>query len=415
MFKLIVQFLFLLLLWYGNKQVKGSWLTSSGILIGIYVVCSFMGIIELNINDYTTPYDVSYWLPMLEFDLFLLVFLLPFRQFNETKIRSLRLPSKRFLDIFSSIIIILSFYAIIFFIGSVRYIFSLGDLGAARNDMLAGESYFESGIMATIATVSSANYVFAIVLYFIYRIIGDSKKRCTLLLIASISEPLHVLSFVGRDGIVFWIFTFAFCYVFFKPYMPKQMDKKLRKTIITLGCVLLIPFLMISVSRFGNDDSGTGGSIVTYLGEQFVRGPAFFGIEKKPIYYGISFPLYWEIIGQQPPQGDHSLVIGDWMAWHFGTFLIGLYMSLNLGGLITVAIGMYLLFKASFGRAKKQLNFGQFTIYLLFFQLISQGVFYFRHSTRGGGLFIITTLVLALIFASSIKTSSTNIVLYKVD
>ena len=414
MIKFVFQFLFLLLLWNSNRKAKGEWLTSSGVLIGIYAICSFCGIFALTLGDFTQPYEDKYWLPMLEFDLFLLLFLLPFRLFRESSIQQLVLPSKKILDIFSTIIIILSFYSIIFFSSSVQGIFVMTDLSDARNAMVAGqELYFETGIFATIASVSAANYVFAIVLFFIYQIIGGSKLRSTLLLIASLSEPVHILAFVGRDGIVFWIFTFLFCYAFFRPYLPKVNSKKIIRSFVLIGMIMLVPFLLISVSRFGDKSGGTGGSFVSYLGQGFVQGPVYFGLENKPLTPGSGFPLFRQLLGLPEYSSDGPVVIGDWISYRFSTFIVSLYQSLDIWGLVIFLFFIYILVSISFGRVKNKITFSQFIIYLLYFQVVGQGVFYFRHYTRGGNLFLLSTLALAILF-KFVKDSGNSIVINKV-
>lgn len=415
MIKFVFQFFFLLLLWNSNRKAKGDWLTSSSVLIGIYAICAFCGIFALRLDDFTQPYEDRYWLPMLEFDLLLLLFLLPFRLFQESSIKQLALPSKKILDIFSTIIIILSFYSILFFISSVRGIFMMADLSAARNAMVAGEDfYFETGIYATIASVSAANYVFAIVLFFIYQIIGGSKLRSTLLLISSLSEPIHILAFVGRDGVVFWIFTFLFCYAFFRPYLPKVKSKTIIRTFIKIGLILLVPFLLISISRFGKSDAGTGGSFISYLGQGFIQGPVYFGLDNKPLTPGAGLPLFRQLLGMPEYHSDGPIIIGDWISYRFSTFIVSLYLSLDIWGLVWVLIFIYLLFSVSFGKVNKKIKFSQFVIYLLYFQVVGQGVFYFKHYTRGGNLFIMSTLALALLF-TLIQNSNNQIVVEKND
>lgn len=411
MAKFIFQFFFFLLLWNSNRKAKGQWLTSSNVLIGIYTFCSFCGIITLSIVDYNQPYEDRYWLPLLEFDLFLLLFLLPFRMFKEESITKMVIPNKRVLDFFSTIVIILSFYSILFFFDSVRGIFAVADLSDARNAMVAGEeSYFETGIYATVASVSAANYVFAIVLYFIYQIIGGSKLRIILLLVSSISEPIHVLAFVGRDGIVFWFFSFFFCYAFFRPYMPSVNSKKIFRTFIIVGVIMLVPFLLISESRFGNNDSGIGGSFISYLGQGFVQGPLFFGMENKPLAPGSSFPLFRQVLGMPEYHSNGPVIIGDWVSYRFSTFVVGLYRNLDVGGLLLLVVFIYILIFISFGKAKSKITFGQFIIYLLYFMMVGQGVFYFRHYTRGGNLFLISTIALAIMFSIIIGLGKSKVI-----
>ena len=415
MFKYIVQFLILYLLWNNNKKAKGGWLTSSSILLGLYTICSFFGIIELNIGDYKQPYDSYYWIPMLIFDFFLLAYLMPFRQFNETKIKKLVLPNRKFLDVFSVIIIVLSLYSIIFYSKSVVGVFTSGSLKELRD---SNEIMFYEGVFDTIGSVASENYMFAIVLFFIYTIIGNSRKRCFLLLISSLSKPVHILAFVGRDGVVFWIFTFIFCYAFFRSYMNENLQKNILKSLLRFGIILLIPFFMISISRFGGGDyGGTGNSIISYLGHAFLQGPLYFGLEDKVINIGGGFPLFYEITGLEKPIASGIRNIGEWYSWKFATFITNLYMYLDLIGLIVVTILFYLLFHhvLTFNRSKKKMTFGQFTYYLFYFQIISQGVFYFRQYTRGGNLFIVTTMILALLFHLYVKSIKNPIIFNKIQ
>ena len=415
MIKFVVQFLILFFFWWGNKRAKGEWLTPSGFLIGIYVICSLMGVFDLWVEHdlFTQPYSNSYWVPMLQFVSFLLLFLLPFRQFNESNINQIVLPSRDFLNIFSSIIIFLSFFSIAFYGASVNNIFSMSDLGDARNTMGSDNLYFEAGLLATIGSVAASNYVFAIALFFIYKIIGNSKTRCALLLISSFSEPIQVLAFVGRDGIVFWIFTFVMCFLFFRPYLPVESRKRTVRLLLKASLVMFIPFFLISTARFSNSNIGTGGSIISYLGHAFIQGPLFFGIENKPYLHGAGFPLFFEWTGIARPQTDSLITIGDWISWRFSTFVVGLYQNLSLVGLIIVCISMYAVFMATIGRVKTKFNLGHFTLYLLYFQIFSQGVFYFKQYTRGGNLFIVSTLVFSIVFAYIVNNSPKQIVLKK--
>lgn len=413
MFKFIIQFLIMLILLIRNRKNKGGWFTPSGVLIMIYAICSLMAIFVIMSGEYISPKEDYYWLPMLVFDIFIVLYLYPFRRFNEVNVDTIKLPSRQFLDVFSTIIIILSLYSIIYYFGTVRYIFSLSDLGAARNNRYVEGEFIEIGVLNTIASVSAANYVFAIVLYFIYKIIGNNKKRCFLLFISSFSNAIHVLGFVGRDGIVFWFFTFLFCYAFFRPFLI-DIDRKGIGKIIAMGTIiLLIPFFMITISRFGESyDRGTSGSIVSYLGQSFVQGPLFFGLEQKPISIGSSFPLFSGLFSGNN-QNIAVVSTGEWITYKFSTFIINLYISLGFYGLIFITLLMLLFFGSSFGRAKNVINFGQLSIYILYFQVIGEGVFYFCHYTRGGNLFIISTLVLSAFF-SLFSNEKNNIVFTKV-
>ena len=51
-----------------------------------------------------------------------------------------------------------------------------------------------------------------------------------------------------------------------------------------------------------------------------------------------------------------------------------------------------------FGKKRTTFLFSSVFIYILYFEVYSQGVFYFRQYTRGGNLFILLCFLMALIF-----------------
>lgn len=396
--KVIIAFIVFLLFAKANAHRKQSWLTPSSFLILIYVFSLFMSILHISMNDMRLVLQDKYWGAALFMTIMLLVFIWPFTRFNEEKIETIKLPNMMILNFFSSFIIVVSFYSILYYIPTVINLLK-GDLGTLRNALYAGELYVETGLFNTIASTSASLYVFAILLFFVYLSIGGHKNRLILLFIASLSEPIHVLTYIGRDGVVFWIFSFVFLFLLFKPYLHRMTVKTITKRMLVMGGVLLIPFMLITVGRF-EDNLGVGNSIVSYLGQPFVEGTLYFGINNPPVSPGQSFPLYYEIIGQKMPEGLDRWEMGGTVSWVFGTFLKSLYQSLgNYFNLILCSLIIGGLFVLIFGKNYKALSFSKIFVYILYFQILSQGVFYFRQYTRGGNLFIILCFFFAFIFS----------------
>ena len=412
MFKFIIQFLFFFWIWNMNRKKKGDWFAPSSFLLGLYALGAALAIPTLFWGYYTEPYSDHYWLPMVEFTLWVLLFIAPFIMFNEKSIRQIILPSRQFLDFFSAIIIILSFYAIFYYVETASSILTSGDIREIRNMISAGEDYSEGGILNTIASVSSSFYVFAIVLFFIYIIIDGFKARAILLLISSLSETIHVLTFAGRDGIVFWIFSFAFFWMFFYKFLPAASTKKIKTVFLRMGIILLIPLMMISVSRFERSDDGTLYSMVSYIGQSFVNGPLYFGLDEPPVSHA-GFTLVNEILHRQIESDGPRVLMeyGDWKSWTFGTLVVSLYRKLGGVGLAVFGIGALLLFMRVIGKRKPRFKTNHLILYLLYFQVVGEGVFYFRQYTRGGNLFILLCLFGAL-FANLFLKSQRPVVLY---
>lgn len=398
--KLIFQFIIILLFWVGNKKAKKAWLSPSSWLLGLYLLGSFLGIIDLTIETYHAPYRLDFWFPLILFLFTLLLFLLPFRTFNEMRISQLAFPNKRFLNLMSVVIIILSFYAIIFYMSSVIRIFTMGDLSALRNMRYStGEEFVEGGIMNTIASVSASLYPFALLLFFVYACLGNSKWRCILLLLSSFSEAIHILTFVGRDGIVFWIFSFVFLFLLFKPYLPSERISKLKKWFLVGSVALMIPFFAITSSRFDDSDTGVGGSVVSYMGQQFVNGPIYFSLDNPPVKPWASFPLVREIFHlPEPRESDRNVLVGEWNPGGFSTFLSSFHGNFGYLGMYFIAILSLFFFHVTVGRCKKTMRLHNIIIYILYFQIFGQGVFYFRQYTRGGNLFILLCILMYVFF-----------------
>lgn len=414
MFKFVFLLIVILFFFYSNVKKKG-WITSSNWLFFIYVLSAACAILDLKYDEMTDVQTSEYWGPMIEFICFLLLFLLPFKRFQEQQISSIVLPNRKILDLFSSFIIVISFYTIIYYASTVRNIFALASLGDARTAVYLGEVYTDTGIMNTIASVGGSLYVFALLLYFIYSAIGDCKRRAMLLLISSVSEPIHILTCVGRDGIVFWIFTFGFLFLFFYQFIAQDFRKSILKSFIIGACLLLLPFMAISISRFGEDSVekyDTGSSLVVYMGQGPVYAVTYFGIDekRKPMENGSSFPLYYEITKQPMPKSMGMVQVGQFRSWAFATFIVGLYSQFGLWWFLAVLIFYLIHCGLVLGRGGRTFRLNQMMIYLLYFQILSQGVFYFKQYTRGGNLFIVICFLLCFVF-KTLEKDGNNVVL----
>lgn len=397
MLKFILILVALFFFWRNNSKQKNSYMCSSSILLGIYLVSAFFCIPTLFIGDYQDPFTTKYWWPSLLFLFSLLLLLMPARNFRDNDIIQLVLPNRSTLNVIATVLIVLSLFSIINYAGTVTNIFNM-DLKEARTDLVLGTEYVEAGLLNTIASVSASLYVYVLLLFFIFCTIPSPKALRILLLISSLSEPLHILAYVGRDGVVFWFFSFIFLYAIFRPYMIPSSQKFLRKTFIYAGSILLVPFLLITVSRFGSARSGGFDSIINYWGQGFIQGTLFMGIEAPPYTHGSIFPLFFEITGISRPSSSGMIQIGEWHSWYFSTLVVDLIRSLGYVGFFVLAIFLYFVFVSIMKIKSGKLYFYQLFYYILYFQIMSQGVFYFKQYTRGGNLFILLTLLLVLFF-----------------
>lgn len=396
MLKLLFALFCIFTMYIVNCRKKQSWMTPSSFLVLLYLVSLICGVIDLCIgSDIPYIYEDEYIGASLLFIFLFCLFLGPFVSFREDKVQQLVFPNIGFLNKVSSILIILSFAAIIYYIPSIKAVFSYGNLSDARNDRYIHDiSFVEVGLSYTFFSVVSSLFVFCLLLFFIYYSIGGHKKRCILLLIASLSETFHMLTEVGRDGAVFWAFTFIFFLFLFKNYLEESKFNLIIKYFTLFASIIFIPFLLISLSRFsGNVFAG----LVSYMGQQFKHFCYYVSLPNRPESIGYIFPLFWEIIGEPRPERA-SFIFLTTDSGAFGTFLRSLVQNLGIIGTIIVGASAGLFFKFCMKNINKRMPLYVFFIYILYFEIYAQGVFYFRQYTRGGNLFIILCIAGYLFF-----------------
>ena len=219
-----------------------------------------------------------------------------------------------------------------------------------------------------------------------------------MVLLSSLSYPIFVLAYLGRDGILFWFFTFISYLLLFYRYLPVVVMKKLRKVAIVMSIPFVAVFLMITIGRFvvGGSSGSVLYPILSYLGQGPVNFAELYDTGVKNMGLGSNiFPLFFastEDVG-------YLLERYDIKTWVFKTFVYTVYT--DFGVVLTLLIGviLLLLFRTFYKNDKLKCNmsFSFLVLFGLFFTVYSQGVFYFRQYNRVGNLFIVVMLLFAFI------------------
>jgi len=153
-------------------------------------------------------------------------------------------------------------------------------------------------------------YMLYITFFFINLSQPKTKKRqlrLYLSFLASISYIIYVLAFVGRDGIVLWSMSFLILAVFFKRFISKENKILIKKIFVFMLVVGIIPFILITISRFANREDAESVWIIYYIGQSSLvfNDDYIIGI---PVSYGAkTFPLFYNYF--------HSIGLIDFNAW----------------------------------------------------------------------------------------------------
>lgn len=393
MFKFILAS-FVILVWLLSLyRKKRSILLPSVFVLGLYFISVLLSYPHVIVNEELLSLDPKYFEASIVFLSLLLLYLLPFTNIREDKVKSIVLPNTKTLYVFSIGIVCLSLFSIIYFTPVVINVFSVENLSDARIAMTQGDLFVKETIWNTIASVSASLYTIALILFFIYRAKGTNKKMSILLLVSSFSYVFNVFAYVGRDGVVFWIFSFIGTYWLFRNYISSK-DKKTIRKFFNIFLIIAIPlFMAITFDRFS--DNPLAG-IISYMGQSFPNFTLAYHAD-YPVSGGNSFPLFKEILGL-PMTESYSGEFGGTVTWVFGTFLKSFLLNFDIIGTIILGLGMGLILKLTFRKNSSVFYFHQLFIYFLYFQIFSQGVFYFKQYGRGGNLFIVLSFLFYFIF-----------------
>ena len=302
-------------------------------------------------------------------------------------------------------------YAMLFFL-PFAVTSLIGDAKENRLDLAGKMELMGSyGLFNTVAGAASQLFAASLVLACI-RVAqplarGRSVVRACLLVLASLSYVIYILAYVGRDGVVYWLMTAGAVFLIFKHHFPADVRGRIVALGATLSGLMLIPFLAITVARFGDWDHGTAWSFLEYFGAQIHTFSDYSSID-RPMTLGImNFSMFvvagcsiagfncenWDslkefIFGQYLAQGKEPWLFGTYVSDFVGDFgFVGTLVALSLFALLCHHV-------CSRGGGRKPLTLSRLLLIEFLFLVPYWGVFYFRFGIING--FIVVNLAFIL-------------------
>lgn len=339
------------------------------------------------------PSSLEYSLgPMLYMSFAFLVIFTGFTGFRDNCVRTIRIDNVPVFRGLQSFLIVGGMIAIAFFLPFAIKSLS-GDIGSNRNLQVAqGVAFAKWGIVNSICSLLANCFIFAIICAFLNLLPGNtlrSKRRARLLMISSLSYVVYVLAYVGRDGVVYWSMSFLFCYFLFKKFLAEKMRIMMKRFFFVMLPLFVIPFMMITISRFSGSPIGVFWEIVNYGGQQ-VRHFNDHYIINAPIYHGrFEFPILWDFKSLLGASKASSFDVRDTMEyyeryrtvpWVFSTFIGTLMMDIGKISALSFLLLLSLLIRKTYRRINGTgiFRFSQLLIFTLFYQFVFWGVFYNR-------------------------------------
>jgi oligosaccharide repeat unit polymerase len=268
-----------------------------------------------------------------------------------------------------------------------------GDISLNRSEMVEyGSMLADFGIINSICSLMSNLFIIAQVCSFINLIPINGKRnvyKAYLMLLSSLSFVVYILAYAGRDGVVYWLMSYVFCFLLFRNFLVMSDLKRLKRFSVLLFAAIMIPFLMITTSRFSEMTGSIAFWLINYAGMQLqnfnnhyqIEVPLLYGKFTFPIIYDFLYLVGFDISSKYDINIFNSYFLSEGVVpWVFATF-IGqfIYDYGKIGTLLFLCI----MSLATRKLLKKVMRTGTFEfsnllIFILLYQTVYWGVFYFR-------------------------------------
>jgi len=399
----------LIFLFIFNRNKKYEWNVTNVLALTYLTSFSLGAIIEYTLPFYRI-YDTQAE-PMIYLSFAVFLVLVPYMRLHEGKIKYIVINNVKAYRLLESILVYSAILTTPYFLYIAMTSLS-GELGANR--ILGQSSVMRTfGLFNSIMSFLPNFYPVFIFYFFVNLSLPVSKKRKQRLILsflASLSYIIYVLAFVGRDGFVLWIMTFLIMSVFFKNFYSIYSRKQIKKIFIIVAILGLIPFVLITISRFSSRIESELVWVIYYGGQSSIAFNDSY-IADFPINYGSgSFPLFFNwarslgFVNYNPNTAVTSqelFLSSGVQLWTFGTFIKSFLFNFGKVGtiifLLIMSITNFKLIKKAM--RKKQFEFSDFLIFLLLLQIIYHGVFYFR--LYSVNLYIVAIFLISIYFKVS--------------
>lgn len=378
-----------------RRQIKKG-AVLSGILWVLYFLLGLSGLF-IELTDGILPIFKPNYFSTVVLLIGVLLSISGFLNFKRQNILQFNI-STRNQNVIEYFLIISQFLAISFFL-PFAFASLIGDLN--ENRLLIKEkidvlgSY---GLLNTFAGAASQLFSASLVLAFI-RLSGKkcNISRAYILIVSSLSYVIYILAYVGRDGIIYWLMTFVVLYFIFRKFLDSSIKKKLLFFIYVLSTLILIPFFIITVSRFADAQISMGWSMFEYFGAQIQNFSDFSSID-RPVTLGLqNFPMFIKAgcdifnLGCASWIDLREIIFDLYLnqgkaPWVFGTFVSDFVADFGEIGALLFILAFCLLssYVCKIKDPKQSYSLSRFLLILFLFSIPYWGVFYFRFSIING-------------------------------
>lgn len=342
----------------------------------LFVITSFLSIIMNSNSYYVNPKYIT-MVPTFLYCILITLLIVPIYRYNTSSIIIIKSRSSLFIKYTSNLFFYCSILLAIFYAPDYIKNFALGEFASQKNLI------FEEGLQLTQypafieILLYPARIIFApfslFMIFIFFQSIVETNKFNFKALIGSFAAILIGILNVDRSKIFFWIILFGLSSVIYWPFLSQRHRNKIKMIFMVFVSIFSLYIAVVTISRYGESDSGAFGSIINYAGQPFLNFCYFFNEFHNPdgITLKYLFPAtHYYIIGDY----DSSIALQQEMTERTGIFTGVFYTVLGdflvSDGLFGpfLIVGVYLVLASIVLKRNKVVSFEQ--LLLAFFLML---------------------------------------------
>lgn len=401
------------------QKRRKKWGVGSFILL-LYIIVAVVGM-DLFFHPLSTYEDIKIF-PFIYLYVMLMIGVYPILKINDSEITNLQEPTPFLINKISWAVVIITI------ISTIPYLFNFQE--TIGNIFKSGGSFVQTMYSDSRDTVDSrgdgsfnpigilasmvVNLCPLLFFYFISRE-NVNKLLSFGLGVATLFSLFPSLAQSARGALVKTLFSIGFLFLFFNNTLSESKRKVVRKVMIVLLFTLAVPFVVITVGRFGEKERGedlTGFFVEYYLGQSFLFFNNY-GIDPGAYRYGDrTATLFKQVLGFETAN-NYNKRLDKHFDMNIDESLFSTYVgefTLDYGVYATAAIFIFFSF---FFRKRLKIDatctFSQLLLYYLLFN-ICVGIFLFPYADLGGNMEIIMYIALYILFKYNHKQQLKTII-----
>jgi oligosaccharide repeat unit polymerase len=361
--------------------------------------------------------------PTIYFLILLIIIFYGFWGIKDRNLKSVVVVNIRFVKVLDFSLMFSGIMSLAFFIYSLFELVIGGiDVKLVRQAIGSGQfSPLEKyGLINSVASLCANLFVFNIV-FFYFNLMSSyprsSNLKAYVHLVSSFSYVFYIFNYLGRDGVIYWCITFLMLTSLFSQFLKKRTIRKILVIAFILAVPMFFIFLLISFYRFSSE--GLLFSLFDYSGQQIFNFSDQFYLD-FPLLHGEKsfqklYEFYYYVSGNSYVEFnrdawnsyffDESLV-----PWVFATFFGSWIHDFGKIGTLLLVIFFALISRNLTKEIKKykSIKFSNLIALIVFMQIVSWGVFYYRQYSAFYYLLFIFLIFLILKFSGGTPSVTIN-------